>query len=384
VTRVIVSARGARRWRAGHPWIYRSDVISEASASGPGVVRVEDEAGRQVGPALYSPASEIRLRMLDRGEATIDAQWWAGAIRTAAARRAGIGADAYRVVHAEADGLPSLIVDRYGPYLAVQLLSAGLETRRAEIIDALVVELSPAGIILRNDVPVRKREGLERAIEVVHGDIPETTRIESEGVAMLVDLRGGQKTGSFLDQRENRWLAGQVARGRGLDLCCHDGGFALHMSGACDSVLAVDQSADALGRLRGNADLNDIESIETREGNVFDVLREIDEAKTPFDTIVLDPPAFAKNKRSLPRALRGYKELNLRAMRALAPGGHLLTFSCSYHVSRAALEDMLREAAGDSGRRLVVVASLAASADHPAVLNVPETAYLKGLMLRAL
>lgn len=383
MTEAVVSRRGARRWRGGHPWIYRSDVAREPDPAVPGIVRVVDPNGRALGPALYSPASEIRLRMLDRADVVVDRGWWEEAIRVAAARRAGIEGTACRVVHAEGDRLPSLIVDRYGGTLSIQLLSAGLETCRADILAALESVLHPDGMLLRNDVPVREREGLDRTIEVVYGEVPETVEIETDGVRMLVDPRAGQKTGSFLDQRENRWLAGQVARGRGLDLCCYDGGFALHMAAACDRVVAVDQSEDALKRLARNAELNERANIEPRAGNVFDVLRDYDRAGERFDTIVLDPPAFAKSRRSVDRALKGYKELNLRAMKVLAPGGHLLTFSCSYHVSRTAFDEMLRYAASDSGRRIVSIASPGAGGDHPALLTVPETSYLKGALLAA-
>ncbi|MFV1988701.1 MAG: class I SAM-dependent rRNA methyltransferase, partial [Gemmatimonadota bacterium] len=256
-----------------------------------------------------------------------------------------------------------------------------LETRRTEVIAALESAVEPSGIILRNDVPIRKREALERRTEVVYGEVPETVEVEAGGVKFLVDIHAGQKTGSFLDQRENQWLAGQVARGRGLDLFCYEGGFALHLAGGCDHVLAVDQSERALARVDENARLNRLTNIETREDNAFDVLRSLE--RGAFDTIVIDPPAFAKNKKSLGRALAGYKELNLRAMRALAPGGHLLTFSCSFHVSSRAFAEMLRDAAGDSGRRIVVVGWLGAGRDHPALLTIPETSYLKGAVLTA-
>lgn len=383
MSEVVVSRRGARRWLGGHPWIYRSDVLEEPETSVPGLVLVTEANGRPLGPALYSPVSEIRLRMLDHGEIVVDGEWWARMIGEAGARRAGISGTACRLVHAEGDGLPSLIVDRYAGILAVQLLSAGLEACRDDVLDALQSTFEPEGILLRHDVPIRGREGLERTIEVARGAVPDTVEIETDGVRMLIAPREGQKTGSFLDQRENRWLAGQIARGRGLDLCCYDGGFALSMAGGCDRVLAVDQSEDALLRLKRNADLNDLSNIETLGANVFDILRGLDRSGERFDTVVLDPPAFAKNRRSVKRAISGYRELNLRAMKILAPGGHLLTFSCSYHVSRPAFAEMLVRAASDSGRRIVAVAYPGAARDHPALLTVPETAYLKGALLTA-
>jgi len=381
VTDVGVTRRGARRWEAGHPWIYRSDVAGEPDAPEPGIVRVVDPAGRAVGPALYSPVSEIRLRMLGTGEAAIDGDWWCRAIARAAARRQGIDGDAFRVVHAEGDGLPSLIVDRYGPVLSVQLLSAGLEAVRAEVLGALVEVLAPEAVILRNDVPVREHEGLPRVVEAAFGEVPEAVDVTVDGIRFGVDVGGGQKTGGFLDQRENRLLAGGVARGEGLDVFCYEGGFALHLARSCERVLAVDQSARALDRVVSNAALNGFDNIETAGANAFDLLRELERQGRKFDTIVLDPPAFARHRKALKRALAGYKELNLRAMGLLAPGGRLLTFSCSFHVSAAAFEAMLGEAAADSGRRVVLERRLGAASDHPAVLTIPETAYLKGALL---
>ncbi len=379
---IEVSRRGARRWRSGHPWIYRSDVAREPREAGPGIARVSDPSGRPVGMALFSPASEIRLRMLTREHRAIDRDWWAAAVRSAAGRRAGIDATACRLVHAEADGLPGLVVDRYGPFLAVQILTAGLETAREELLAAVRETLSPEGIVLRHDVPVREREGLSREVETL-GDVPDTVEIRAGGVRYLVELLRGQKTGSFLDQRENRRLAAGVARGSALDVFSYEGGFALHMAGPAEQVLAVDQSVRALERLEENATLNAIGNIETIAANAFDFLRETEAEGRRFDTIVLDPPAFAKRRGAVERALRGYKELNLRAMRLLSPGGHLLTFSCSYHVSASAFGGMLRDAAADAGRPMVRVMTLGAASDHPALLTVPETEYLKGALLVA-
>lgn len=378
-----VSDRGAARWREGHPWIYRSDVRQEPDPPRPGIVSVRDGRGRHLGQALYSPASEIRLRLLSRKEETIDAAWWSERIARAAGRRQGIAATAYRVVHGEADGLPSLVVDRYGPYLSVQLLSAGLEACREDVVAALEAVLEPAGILLRNDLPVRRHEGLPLTVEVARGEVPEEAEAEEGGVRYRVALREGQKTGTFLDQRENRLLAGELSRGRGLDVFCYEGGFALHMAARCETVLAVDQSAQALARGRRNAELNGRSNIEWREANAFDLLRGLEAAGARFDLIVLDPPAFAKSRGHVPKALAGYKEVNLRAMRLLAPGGRLLTFSCSYHVGRERFLAMLADAAGDGGRRLVLERLLGQARDHPEVLTILETGYLKGALLRA-
>ncbi len=380
---VVVSARGAARWQAGHPWIYRTDVYDEPRDA-PGIVSVTDRRGRHLGQALYSPRSEIRLRLLTRERDPIDAGWWTGRIAAALARRAGIPATAYRVVHAEGDGLPSLIVDRYGPHVVAQLLSAGLEHVRDDVVRGIQAALAPEGILLRNDAPIRRHEGLPPEVVPVFGTVPETLVVEEHGVSYLAAPHAGQKTGAFLDQRENRVLvAGHAGGGRALDLFTYHGSFALHLARRAREVTAVDSSADALARGRENAALNGLTNITWREANAFDLLRELERRQETFETIVLDPPAFAKTKQSVPRALAGYKDINLRAMRLLAPAGVLFTCSCSYHVSRAVFGDMLADAARDAGRRLQLVALTGAAHDHPELVNVPETGYLKGALLRA-
>lgn len=381
----VVSTRGAGRWRAGHPWIYRSDVRAMPDVPA-GAVEVREANGRTVGMALWSPVSQISLRMLTRELRPIDADFWAERIGAAVDMRERIApdADAYRLVHAEADGLPSLIVDRYADYLSVQLLSAGLETFRAEIVDALIERVSPRGIVARNDVPVRVHEALPREIELLHGDVPPMTEVREGPVRYLVELREGQKTGAFLDQRENRLLAARLARGRTLDCFSYHGSFAMHLATGARSVAAVDSSGPALARGQENARLNGFDNVEAIEANAFDFLRAGDDAGERWDVIVIDPPAFAKDRRSLDSALRGYKELNLRAMRMLAPGGHLLTFSCSYHVDEQSFADMLSSAAADSGRPLRLLQRLSQAPDHPAVLQIPESSYLKGALLEAI
>jgi 23S rRNA (cytosine1962-C5)-methyltransferase len=378
-----VSAKGAARWQAGHPWIYRTDVYDEPGDT-PGVVTVTDRRGRHLGQALYSPTSQIRLRLLTTGRETIDATWWADRIAAAARRRAGIPATAYRVVHGEADGLPSLVVDRYGPYVVAQLLSAALEQVRADVLDGIVAALAPEGILLRNDTTVRRHEGLPLEVTPARGTVPDTVAVEEAGLRYLAAPHTGQKTGAFLDQRENRVLVGtHTGAGRALDLFTYHGSFALHLARRAGEVVAVDSSADALARGRENAALNQLTNITWREANAFDLLRELERREEVFDTIVLDPPAFAKAKQSVTRALAGYKEINLRAMRLVAPGGVLFTCSCSYHVSRAVFLDMLGDAARDAGRRLQLLAVTGAGLDHPELVNVPETGYLKGALLRA-
>jgi 23S rRNA (cytosine1962-C5)-methyltransferase len=334
--------------------------------------------------ALWSPTSEISLRMLTRAARRIDATFWSERVAAAAARRVGVDASAWRAVHGEADGLPSLVVDVLGDCLVVQLLSAGLEAHRSSILEALVERFSPRGVLARNDVAVREHEALPVEVELLWGDVPEGVEVTEGGVRYVAAPWAGQKTGAFLDQRENRLLAGELARGRVLDAFCFQGSFGLHMAAKAERVVALDSSADALARARENAALNGRTNIETREGNAFDVLRAEAAAGSSYDVVVLDPPAFAKHRSSVRGALRGYKEINLRAMRLLAPGGDLLTFSCSYHIGEDAFGAMLVDAAADSGRPIRRMRTLGQAADHPVVLQIPETGYLKGAWLRAM
>lgn len=382
---VTVSPRGAARWRRGHPWIFRSDVDDNTRRPA-GVIRVVDGSRRFLGRALWSPASEIRVRMLTRDDVPIDRAWWAERVREALERRAHIPPDttAYRVVHAEGDGLPSLVVDRYGAYVVAQLLSAGLEAVRDDVIAAIDDALAPEGILLRHDVPVRQRERLPLAVEHVHGDVPDPVEVQEHGLRYFASPITGQKTGAFLDQRENRVRMGELARGRALDVFTYHGLFALHMARRADHVLAVDASGPALERAERNRARNGLTNVEWRERNAFEVLRELERAGERFDTIVLDPPAFAKDRRSVSSAMRGYQEINLRALRLLAPGGLLFTASCSYHVGRDRFLAMLAAAAADSGRTVALERVVGQSSDHPELLTVPETGYLKGAMVRAL
>jgi 23S rRNA (cytosine1962-C5)-methyltransferase len=380
---VRVSAKGADRWTHGHPWIYRTDVLAEGDA--PGVVPVEDRRGKFLGQALYSPKSEIRLRLLESTRRPVDAAWWHDRLAAALAGRAAIDATAYRVVHGEADALPSLIVDRYDRWVVAQLLSAGLETMRAEIVAALVDVLAPDGVLLRNDASVRRREGLPEEVVLAHGSVPEDIEIREGTVRYLAAPWHGQKTGAFLDQRENRTLAGELMREQGTALDCfaYHGSFALHLAQRAGRVAALDASREALARGTENAVLNGITNIDWVEGDAFEALRVWERAGRRFDLVVVDPPAFAKTKAAVPQALRGYREINLRALRNLAPGGILLSASCSFHVRRPEFLQMLAEAAADSGRRVTLVRILGQPSDHPEVLTIPETGYLKGAVLRA-
>ena len=375
---VKVTARGAERWKQGHPWIYRSDVAEEPEKK-PGIVHVTDRKGKFLGQALYSPSSEIRVRLLTRGIEPIDATWWTKHIGDAAERRAGISATAWRAVHAEGDGLPSLVIDKYGPYIVAQLLSAGLESARADVVAAIREVFGPEGILLRNDAGVRKHEGLASEVVLAVGEVPEVVEVVEDGVKYLAAPWSGQKTGAFLDQRENRIMIAQHTKvgGRALDLFTYHGSFALHLARKAKEVIAVDQSTEALARGAENARLNGISNIAWREANTFDLLRELERRREQFDTIVLDPPAFAKSKRDLDAALRGYKELNLRALKMLRPCGILVTCSCSYHVNEASFLEMLSSAALDARRILRLIEVRGQAKDHPVLLNVPETAYLK-------
>jgi 23S rRNA (cytosine1962-C5)-methyltransferase len=377
----VVNGRGAGRWQRGHPWIYRSDVLARAGAAGG--VRVEDERGQVLGMALWSPASEISLRMVTREERALDASFWDERIEVALGRRGGLETTAWRGVHGEADGLPSLVVDVLGEVVVTQLLSAGLEAYREEIVHVLRTRLTPRGILARNDVRVRAREDLALETELLWGDVPERVEVEESGVRYYAAPWTGQKTGAFLDQRENRVLAGRLSRGRALDAFCYHGSFALHLARGAEHVLALDSSAEALERARDNALLNGYDNVETVEVDAFEQLRSLEGEGARFDVVVLDPPAFAKHRSSIGRAIRGYKEINLRGMRLLSPGGHLLTFSCSHHVSAEAFHDMLRSAAADCGRVMRWVSPLGQAADHPVILQIPETGYLKGALLQA-
>ncbi|MEX2182138.1 MAG: class I SAM-dependent rRNA methyltransferase [Gemmatimonadaceae bacterium] len=380
----VISARGARRWAGGHPWIFRSDVVTRPTADA-GAVVVTDQGGRALGVALWSPASEISLRFVERDPAaTLDAAWWRERLAAAIDRRAGIltpETNACRLVHGEGDGLPSLVVDRFDRWLVVQFLSAGLEAFRGEVVAALGALTGATGMLARNDASVRGREGLPRAVELLVGDVPETIEVREQGVRYLAAPHTGQKTGAFLDQREARVLAGSAARGRALDVFSYHGSFALHLARRAESVRAVDSSAAALARVAENAALNGLTNISTVEADAFEFLRAEERDGASYDTIVLDPPAFAKNRGSLAGAVRGYREINLRAMRLLAPGGVLYTASCSYHLTKADFLEVLRAAASDSGRRVILRGLTAQPADHPEVLTIPETGYLKGALL---
>lgn len=379
---VVISSRGEQRVRGGHPWVYRADVV-DVDASGGDIVRVVGPRERVIGDALFSDRSQIAIRMLTHGGVAADDALVRRRIESAARFRdtLSLDASAYRVVHGEADLLPSLIVDRYGPYFVVQALSQGMDRLLPDVTRTLVDLFSPEGVLARNDPKVRALEGLEQVVEVLHGTIPDAVAVREGPVEYDVDLRKGQKTGLFLDQRENREAAARYASGRLLDCFSYNGGFALRLARQCTGARAIDISQDAVARIRSNAARNGA-AIEAVEANVFDELRRLEKAGERFDTIVLDPPAFAKNKASVPNALAGYKEINLRAMRLLAPGGYLVSCSCSYNVNEEMFSAMVHEAAVDSHTPMTVVEKRMQGRDHPVLVGVPETYYLKCFILR--
>jgi len=381
---VVVSARGEQRVRAGHPWIYRADVV-DVSAAGGEIVEVIGPRHRRIGSALFSDRSQISIRMLSLGDDAIaDEGLLRARIERAVRFRESLGLDAtaYRLVHGEADLLPSLVVDRYDDYLAIQALSQGMDRLLPAITSMLVDLLRPKGILARNDPKVRALEGLPQSIDLLHGDVPDSIVVREGPVEFDVDLRKGQKTGLFLDQRENREAAARYARGRLLDCFSYNGGFALRLARTCPQAEALDISADAVERIRANAVRNGVPHLQAREVNVFDELRRLERAGDRYDTIVLDPPAFAKNKASIPNAIAGYKEINLRAMRLLNPGGYLITCSCSYNVNEEMFAAVINEASVDSHIPVAIVEKRTQGRDHPVLVGVPETYYLKCFILR--
>ena len=383
---VRVNRKAAGRVASGHPWIFSSDILDTGGAAAGAAVKVLDPAGRALGSAHFSASSQIALRLLSRRVEEIGPEFFANRLAAAERHRQRVvtGTDAYRVVHGEGDLLPALVVDRYADCLVLQTLNQGMDRASKWIVAGLVELFSPRGIVMRNDAPVRAKESLPLESSVVHGEVPETVEVRMNGLRLRADLLRGQKTGIFLDQRENYTAAARYSRGKALDCFTSTGGFALHLAAACESVEAVDSSASALAAAAQNAALNGISNIEFREADVFDLLASYSSARRQFSTVILDPPAFAKSRRSLEGAVRGYKEINLRALRLLGPGGILVTCSCSHHLSEAAMLGLVAEASLDAGRELRVLERRTQSQDHPILLTVPETHYLKCLILEVL
>jgi 23S rRNA (cytosine1962-C5)-methyltransferase len=383
---VKVNKRGANRIRQGHLWIYRSDIVTVDADAG-ATVSVIDEGGNFVGQAFYSDTSEIALRFLTLSKETIDHQWWHGRIHECSERRR-IPSDtnAYRLVYSEGDLLPSLIVDRYADVIVLQTLSQGTDRIKSSLLEILIDQFQPRAVIERNDARVRQLEGLPLTSGTMYGSAPDQFEILQHGLRFLVSPSGGQKTGSFLDQRENRLAARSAAQlfgcRRALDCFTFNGGFALHLAGVCKEVVAIDISDQAIEAAKQNAELNSLSNVEFQVANVFDALRDLEARGERYDAVVLDPPAFAKNRASLKAAIRGYKEINLRALKLLNSGGVLVTCTCSYHVSEDLFVEVLGDAALDAKRRLQIIEKRMQASDHPVLLGVPETFYLKCLIAR--
>jgi len=382
-----VNRKGANRVASGHPWIFSSDVVDRGQAgAGEAVVVLGPQGDRAIGTAHYSEASQISLRLLSERVETIDRAFFLRRIAAAQAYRTRVVADseAYRLVHGEGDQLPGLVIDRYGDFFTLQTLDQGMDRAKPDIVSCLEEIFAPKGMAERNDVAVRKREALPLQSGVLAGDVPQTVEVQMNGLKLYADLLHGQKTGIFLDQRENYIAAARYGRGRALDCFTSTGGFALHLAARSESVEAVDSSEASLRIARMNCEANGIENVEFREADVFELLAGHASARRRFDVVVLDPPAFAKSRQSLDAAISGYREINRRALELLGPGGILATCSCSHHLSEAALLDIVASASLDTGRKLRVLERRMQAQDHPVLLTVPETLYLKCLILEVI
>jgi 23S rRNA (cytosine1962-C5)-methyltransferase len=417
MTAITLKPKEDIRIRHGHPWIYDNEIARVEGEPAPGEeVEVRDARGLHVGYAFFNPNSKIRARIYSRTAKSVDEAFFTRAFESAKEWRLFcFGRDALergmslRLVYGEADSVPGLIVDGFvgtplakdeelsdaqerarsgqGLWLSVQFLSLGVEVRKALIVKALCKVFAPDGIIERSDAPVRALEGLPESTGVLWGSMPERIIMEENGALFEIDLVGGQKTGWFLDQRANRRAAARHAAGRRiLDMFCNQGGFSILAAKAeAASVLAVDSSAEALELLRRNAARNQVaDRVSVVEANAFDYLRDLEKMGQRFDLIILDPPAFAKNRASLEGARRGYKELNLRAMHLLERGGLLVTFSCSHWFSPEMFDAMLADAAFDSNRRLRVLEERSQDLDHPIMIGYDESRYLKCRIVQVL
>lgn len=384
----VVNSEARRRAHYRHPWLFKDHVV-EGQAEGGAIVRVVDSSGKQLGFAAWSPQSRIALRFLRFGSHAQfpDRDALAADLAAAIARRAPLAdvTDALRLVSSEADGFPGLIVDRYGPAIAVAALSVFADRLLPDLTEWLRALPGVECIVARNDASVRRLEGLPLEVKTLAGEPPEQVEIHEAGVRFTVDLQRGQKTGFFLDQRKNRLrAAAAIEPGASvLDAFCYTGGFALHAARRAGSVLALDDSKHAVEVAARNAEVNGLANVTCERANAFDRLRELDKEGRRFDAIVLDPPAFAKNRNEREAALRGYREINSRALRLLSRGGLLVSASCSYHVDESSFEHMLREAAADAQRSLTLIERGQQDLDHPVLLGLPESRYLKCCFLRA-
>ncbi len=381
---ITVNKRAIERARKKHLWIYRSDVVDTGRVKSGDIARVIDAKGNLLGQALYSSSSQIALRFITFDDAEINREFWLSRLHDAEALRQQVVKDAtaYRLVYGESDRLPSLIIDRFDDCFVVQTLSQGMEALKDLWVELLVERYRPRAIIERNDAKVRELEQLARQVGTLYGEAPAEIVIREGAVQFAVNLLAGQKTGAFLDQRENRLAAESYARGRALDCFTFQGGFALHLAKQAERVTAVDISGEAISQAKRNAELNDAGNIEFIEANVFDLLHAYEQQGEKFACINLDPPAFAKNRAAVNGALRGYKEINLRALKMLEPGGVLMTSTCSHHMSEELFLGVLAEAAADAGREVQIIEKRTQARDHPILISMPETYYLKCAILR--
>ncbi len=379
---VRVNRKAENRVASGHPWIFASDVVDRGEAARGDAVTVISPKGRPLGTAHYSSTSQICLRMLSDRLEVIDRSFLKRRLEAALALRQRLvsGSNAYRLVHGEADGLPGLIVDRYAECVVFQAMDQGMDRMTGEVVSCLREMLDPVCIIARNDSAPRSKEDLKLEVRVLSGEPPEPAAVCLHGLTFFADLLHGQKTGMFLDQRENYLAAARYAHGRALDCFTSSGGFALHLAARCEAVESVDSSAAALRLAGASRDANGITKVQFQQADVFEILTSHAAAGRNFGTIVLDPPAFAKSRSGLAGAARGYKEINLRALRLLGEGGVLITCSCSHHLSEAEFLEIIASASLDSGRTLRVLERRTQASDHPILLTVPETHDLKCLI----
>ncbi len=384
---VAVTRKGQQRLEEGHLWIYRSDIVIKGKEPAPGsIVSVLSPKRQLLGQAFYSSKSQISLRLLTSTSEKINRDFWRSRLQMALELRKQIvsQAEAYRLIHGDGDLIPSLVIDRYQDYFVIQTLSQATDQLRQMWVELLEEMFQPKAIIERNDVKVRNLEGLPEQTGLLLGTLPEALVVTQNNIRFNIDLLTGQKTGLFLDQRENHLVAQSYAYGRALDCFTFNGGFALNMAKTAKSVLAVDISEAAINQAKHNAALNQFSNITFQTANIFDLLKTFDEQQEQFDTIVLDPPAFAKNRSAVEAAIRGYKEINLRALKLLKPGGVLISCTCSYNISEEMFLGILQSAANDTNRRLQLLEKRTQSRDHPILLAVPETYYLKCSILRVI
>ena len=384
VTNAVITNKGLRRVQKGHPWVFESD-IKHTDSDQPGIVRLLDPQGNLLGQGLYNPLSKIAIRLMSKSQ-DIDDALIHQRITSATTYRQRVtpGWEAFRVIHSESDGIPGLTVDKYGDYLVLQQHSAALEPFMLGILESLKSYYQPKGILARNDSELRKLEGLTQEVKVLFGEVPEKISFREGDISVVAAPYTGQKTGAFLDQRENHVYTGALSTGLALDVFSYHGGFALQLAKTAQGVIAVDSSAVALSHLQQAAELNNLSNIQTIKGDAFDVLREFVKQEQRFDTIVLDPPAFAKGRTQLENAIAGYKDINIQALKLLNLGGKLVTASCSYHLEETLFYAMLLEAAADAGKQLRVLARRGQAACHPERFSMPETRYLKLAVLEVI